>query len=105
MPTRASAGIGYHRCFLSFITMIPIDCKIINYKSNSFFRLVQIALRFANSLFPITHLHTSLPTHIDSYCCNEGLEMKLISVQDQNTITAVICDLLRQHWQKQYFFM
>ena len=29
MPTRISAGLGDHPCFLTFITMIPTDCKII----------------------------------------------------------------------------
>ena len=28
MPTRISAGVGDHPCF---ITMIPIDCKITNF--------------------------------------------------------------------------
>ena len=31
MPTRISAGVGDHPCFLTFITMIPIDCKITNF--------------------------------------------------------------------------
>ena len=31
MPTRISAGVGDHPCFLTFITMIPIDCKIANF--------------------------------------------------------------------------
>jgi len=30
MHTRISAGVGDHPCFLTFITMIPIDCKITN---------------------------------------------------------------------------
>ena len=32
MPTRISAGVGGHPCFLQyiFIYMIPIDCKITN---------------------------------------------------------------------------
>jgi len=29
MPTRISAGIGEHPCFLTFITMNPIDCKLL----------------------------------------------------------------------------
>ena len=29
--TRISAGVDDHLCFLTFITMIPIDCKIINF--------------------------------------------------------------------------
>ena len=28
MPTRISAGVDDHPCFLTFITMIPTDCKI-----------------------------------------------------------------------------
>ena len=28
---RISAGVGDHPCFLTFITMIPIDCKITNF--------------------------------------------------------------------------
>ena len=31
MPTRISAGVGDHHCFL--ITMIPMDCKISNFSS------------------------------------------------------------------------
>ena len=31
MSTRISAGVGDHPCFLNFITMIPIDCKITNF--------------------------------------------------------------------------
>ena len=30
-PTRISAGVGDHPCFLTFMTMIPIDCRIINF--------------------------------------------------------------------------
>ena len=29
-PTKISAGVSYHPCFLLFIYMILIDCKIIN---------------------------------------------------------------------------
>ena len=31
MPTRISAGVGDHPCFL---TMIPTDCKITNFSLN-----------------------------------------------------------------------
>ena len=31
MPTRISAGIGDHPCFLTFIAMIPIDYKFSSY--------------------------------------------------------------------------
>ena len=31
MPTRISAGVGDQPCFLTFITMIPIACKITNF--------------------------------------------------------------------------
>ena len=31
MPTRISAGVGDHPCFLTFIAMIPINCKITNF--------------------------------------------------------------------------
>ena len=31
MVIKISAGIGDHPCILTFITMIPIDCKISNF--------------------------------------------------------------------------
>ena len=31
MPTRISAGVHDHPCFLNFIYIIPIDCKITNF--------------------------------------------------------------------------
>ena len=31
MPTRISAGVGDHPCFLAFYDYDPIDCKITNF--------------------------------------------------------------------------
>ena len=36
MPTRISADVGNHPSFLTFITMIPIDCKITNFSLDLF---------------------------------------------------------------------
>jgi len=34
MPTRISAGVGDHPCFLTFITVILIDCKLLIFSYN-----------------------------------------------------------------------
>jgi len=31
LPTRISAGVGHHPCFLTFMIMNAIDCKIANF--------------------------------------------------------------------------
>jgi len=36
MPTRISGGVGDHPCFLTHITMIPIDCKLTFYLLEAF---------------------------------------------------------------------
>jgi len=36
MPIRIFAGVGDHPCFFTFITMILIGCKIINFSSYLF---------------------------------------------------------------------
>ena len=44
MPARISAGVGDHPCFLTFITMVPIDIKSNNfpYACLSFFFFLRL---------------------------------------------------------------
>ena len=48
MPTRIPAGVGY---FLTFITMIPIDCKITNFH-------LRLFDSFLKEIMIITSWHT-----------------------------------------------
>jgi len=36
MPNRISAGVGDHPCSLTFIYILPIDCKITNFSLGFF---------------------------------------------------------------------
>jgi len=47
MPTRISAGVGDHPCFLFIHNYIPIDCKITN-----FFSYILVIYIGAMNLFP-----------------------------------------------------
>ena len=45
MPTRISAGVSDHPCFFTFIPMIPIDCKLLNFPNICLFTLLYLKER------------------------------------------------------------
>ena len=77
MSTRISAGIGDHSCFLFFITMIPIDCKIINFSLYLFVRFFErspvISWHAPNKLLVENPLASTL-------CIHSFSAMKSISI-------------------------
>ena len=71
MPIRISAGVGDHPCFLTFITMILIDCKTANlslYLFVGFFREITIIIswRAPNKLLVENLLASTLCIHLFS---------------------------------------
>ena len=67
MPTRISAGVGDHPFSLTFISMIPIDYKIINFSLHlflSFFEITKIiSWRTHNKLLVENPLASMLRIH------------------------------------------
>ena len=57
MPNRISASAGDHSCFLTFVTMIRIDCKITHFPYT-----FKNCLMFRGTHPSQTHTHTKLRT-------------------------------------------